>query len=77
MTMPTSKFSAADSALGYAYQTRCALLYSLQRARAGLHFQVSLETLDDVTFEDATGQAMDLLQTKHHRPDTQLSPAGI
>ena len=63
-------FSAADSALGYLYQVRVALLWSLRRARAGADFVVSLETLDDVTFETllATGpKADELLQTKHHR----------
>ncbi len=39
-------FSAADSALGYLYQVRVALLWSLRRARAGAEFIVSLETLD-------------------------------
>jgi hypothetical protein len=63
-------FSAADSALGYLYQVRVALLWSLRRARAGADFVVSLETLDDVAFEtiQATGTTPDqLLQTKHHR----------
>jgi hypothetical protein len=70
--MPGSavSFSAADSALGYLYQVRVALLWSLRRARAGADFVVSLETLDDVAFESlqATGlKADELLQTKHHR----------
>jgi len=64
-------FSAPDSALGYLYQVRVALLWSLRRARAGTDFFVSLETLDDVTFESLqaiTGPKPDeLLQTKHHR----------
>lgn len=63
-------FSAADSALGYLYQVRVALLWSLRRSRAGTDFLVSLETLDDVAFEslNATGPTADqLLQTKHHR----------
>ncbi|MCC7065890.1 MAG: hypothetical protein IT456_23995 [Planctomycetes bacterium] len=66
----TVTFSAADSALGYLYQGRVALLWSLRRARAGTDFVVSLETLDDVTFESLqpTGLKPDeLLQTKHHR----------
>jgi hypothetical protein len=70
MTGSLNSFSAADSALGYLYQVRVALLWSLRRARAGTEFIVSLETLDDVTFESiqATGQKPDaLLQTKHHR----------
>ena len=60
-----SKFSAVDAALGYAYQTRCALLHSLRYARSGEEFQVGLETLDDVTFT-IDGNAHELLQTKHH-----------
>lgn len=73
-------FSAADSALGYLYQVRVALLWSLRRARAGANFIVSLETLDDVTFESlqATGpKPHELLQTKHHRKsEASLSDAS-
>ncbi|MBL8743999.1 MAG: hypothetical protein JNK04_22990, partial [Myxococcales bacterium] len=64
--MTVSTFSAADSALGYLYQVRVALLWSLSRIKHG-QFVVSLETLDDVTFEAGGGQAAELLQTKHHR----------
>ena len=63
----STPFSAADSALGYLYQVRLALLWSLRRARAGTDFIVSLETLDDVTFESAGGTPQELLQAKHHR----------
>jgi hypothetical protein len=62
----TTAFSAADSALGYLYQVRVALLWSLSRIKQG-EFVVSLETLDDVTFEAKGGTAEELLQTKHHR----------
>lgn len=65
--MSGSQFSAADAALGYLYQVRCALLYTLRRQKAEPHFLVSLETLDDVTFERAGGEPSELLQTKHHR----------
>jgi hypothetical protein len=70
MTQGQNAFSAADSALGYLYQVRVALLWSLRRIRAGKDFVVALETLDDVTFEalQATGPKPDeLLQAKHHR----------
>ncbi|MBM3493820.1 MAG: hypothetical protein FJX72_05795, partial [Armatimonadetes bacterium] len=60
------QFSAGDSALGYLYQCRVALVSALQRIRAGDDFNLALETLDDVVFEKE-GQAPDLLQTKHHR----------
>src|SRR5216684_2393660 len=62
----SSQFSAADSALGYLYQVRIALLFSLRHAKE-TDFLVSLETLDDVTFESTTGDPQELLQTKHHQ----------
>lgn len=65
--MKSATFSAADSALGYLYQVRVALLWSLRRARAGTDFVVFLETLDDVTFESTGGTPEELLQAKHHR----------
>lgn len=59
------QYSAAPSALGYLYQVRYALLESLRRLRKGQQFVVSIETLDDVVFEQ-DGKAPELLQTKHH-----------
>jgi hypothetical protein len=46
-----SQFSAADAALGYLYQVRVALLWALRRLKSQTEFLVSIETLDDVTFE--------------------------
>lgn len=63
-------FSAADPTLGYLYQVRLALLLALRRLKTDQNFLVSIETLDDVTFETAGGDATDLLQTKHHRTGT-------
>lgn len=60
-------FSAADSLIGYLYQIRVALLWSLQKLPAGADFVVSVETLDDVAFETKGGTPQDLVQTKHHR----------
>jgi hypothetical protein len=60
-------FSAADSALGYLYQVRVALLWALRRLKIDVDFVISLETLDDVTFETKGGKPDELLQTKHHR----------
>ena len=62
-----NQFSAADPALGYLYQVRSALLWALQRLKNSSEFLVSVETLDDVTFETAGGDAIELLQTKHHK----------
>ena len=67
MTQGSNSFSASDSALGYLYQVRVALLWSLRRAKTSPDFIVSLETLDDVTFESKGGTPEELLQTKHHR----------
>lgn len=58
-------FSAASSATGYLYQCRYALLEALRRIRDEVDFQVCIETLDDVVFEQQ-GAAPELLQTKHH-----------
>jgi hypothetical protein len=65
--MVANTFSAADSALGYLYQVRLGLLWSLRRAKGNTEFIVSLETLDDVTFESTGGTPEELLQAKHHR----------
>lgn len=61
-----NQFAAADPALGYLYQVRSALLWALQRLKGSADFLVSVETLDDVTFETTGGLATELLQTKHH-----------
>jgi hypothetical protein len=66
----TSSFSAVDATLGYLYQVRSALLWALRRLKSDPEFLVSIETLDDVAFETAGGDATDLLQTKHHRKGT-------
>lgn len=66
-TRSTSPFSAVDATLGYLYQVRCALLWTLRRLKVDPDFLVSVETLDDVAFESAGGDSTELLQTKHHR----------
>lgn len=60
-----NSFSAVASVTGYLYQCRYALLESLRRMRDEVDFQVCIESLDDVVFEQQ-GNAPDLLQTKHH-----------
>lgn len=62
-----SPFAAVDATLGYLYQVRSALLWALRRQKSEPDFLVSIETLDDVTFETTGGNPTDLLQTKHHR----------
>lgn len=66
----TNEFSAIDSTLGYLYQVRFALFWSLHRLKDDPDFLVGIETLDDVTFETTGGTPSDLLQTKHHKTGT-------
>lgn len=60
-----NRFSAAGSALGYLAQVEYALLIPLQRMEGEVSFRISLETIDDITFED-DGDARELWQIKHH-----------
>ena len=57
--------SAAQSAAGYLYQGRLALLEALRYAYADSGIEIAIEKLDDVSFEK-DGTALELLQTKHH-----------
>ena len=63
----TSDFSAVDATLGYLYQIRSALFWTLRRLKKDSEFLVGIETLDDVTFETTGGEPTELLQTKHHK----------
>lgn len=58
-----SVFNAGASMLGYLYQVRIALLWAIRQSRVG-DFSVTVETLDDVSFE-VGGDAIAVLQTKH------------
>lgn len=60
-----NRFSAAGSALGYLAQIEYALLIALRRMDDEYNLRLSLETVDDITF-DGDGMPMELWQTKHH-----------
>src|SRR5665647_987919 len=60
-----NRFSAAGSALGYLAQIEYALLIALQRMDGDVSLRLSLETIDDITFE-VDGDIRELWQTKHH-----------
>jgi len=62
-TATVSTFNAGASMLGYLYQVRVALLWSIRQSRIG-DFSVRVETLDDVSFESG-GDPIAVLQTKH------------
>ncbi|WP_061539459.1 ABC-three component system protein [Collimonas fungivorans] len=64
MTQPSvSTFGAGASMVGYLYQVRIALLWAIRRSRVS-DFTVSIETLDDVSFE-VDGEPAAVLQAKH------------
>ncbi len=65
MSEPQSVHSAAQSAAGYMYQARLALLEALRYAYRDSGIEIAVEKLDDVSFEK-DGSALELLQTKHH-----------
>ena len=72
-----SNFAAVDATLGYLYQVRSALLWTLQRLKTDPEFLVGIETLDDVAFETTGSEPTELLQTKHHKSGTgSLSDAS-
>lgn len=64
-SVDSNRFSAAGSALGYLAQVEYALLEALRRMDTDVELRLSIETVDDVTF-DVHGQPRELWQTKHH-----------
>ena len=65
MSEAQSVHNAAQSAAGYMYQARLALLEALRYAYRDSGIDIAVEKLDDVSFEK-DGTALELLQTKHH-----------
>ena len=53
--------------MGYLYQVRLALLWSLRSLKEGALFSVSIETIDDVAFTRQDGATDEILQSKHHQ----------
>lgn len=65
MEINSSEHSAVESSLGYIFQWRYALLQSIKKLNNGLSFSVSIETLDDVSYEGDDGSLV-VSQIKHH-----------
>ncbi|MEV6986501.1 ABC-three component system protein [Sphaerisporangium sp. NPDC051017] len=63
--MPAGQHDASASAIGYLYQVNWCLVELLQRAPDRPDQAISLETHDDVAWEES-GSPTELLQTKHH-----------
>lgn len=68
--------SAADSASGYLYQVRYALYAALSRQKSEPGLSVSIETYDDVAFDDG-GSPKERIQTKHTRTAKTLSDYAV
>lgn len=63
--MPSHDASA--SALGYIYQVRWALLELLNKAATHPDLSLTLERFDDVAWQTAGGDPLELIQLKHHK----------
>lgn len=61
-----SIFSANDAFKGYMFQARYALFLLLKQGRENPFLEQSIESLDDVSFEEE-GNVVELIQLKHHR----------
>lgn len=62
-----NRFSAAGSALGYLAQIEYGLLLTLRRMDQSVNWRLSLETADDIVFEEADGAGpTEMWQSKHH-----------
>ena len=69
--------SAAQSAAGYLYQARLALVEVLRYVYVDSGIEIAVEKLDDVSFEK-DGSALELLQTKHHlRKSGNLTDSSV
>ena len=65
MTEPHTVHSAAQSAAGYLYQARLALVEALRYVYVDSGIEIAVEKFDDVSFEK-DGSPLELLQAKHH-----------
>lgn len=65
MEINRSEHSAVESSIGYIFQWRYALLQSIEKLNNGHSFNLSIETLDDVTYEGEDGN-LEITQIKHH-----------
>lgn len=63
--MPAGQHNASASAIGYLYQVNWCLVELLESAPARPDQAISLETHDDVAWEES-GSPVELLQAKHH-----------
>lgn len=77
-SMSVSTFDASSSLLGYIYQVRYSLYLSLIKMREVNDpddYYLSIETLDDIAFDD-NGTPTELLQTKYHSKPGNLTDSS-
>ncbi len=70
------KHNAKDSALGYLYQLRYALLCGILEGKINVGHSISIEKFDDIALENA-GNPVALLQTKHSVVPGDLTDQSI
>ena len=68
--------SAADSASGYLFQCRYALLAALKRQDVTPGLEVSIECFDDIAFSN-NGSPKELLQAKHSLKPKPMSDRAV
>lgn len=61
---------------GYLFQARYALLRGLEEGRYSPGHSLSIEKFDDVAFEES-GRPIELIQTKHHRTQGDVSDRSV
>jgi hypothetical protein len=64
--MPADQHNASASAVGYLYQVNWCLIELLESASTRPDQAISLETHDDVAWEES-GSPVELLQSKHRK----------
>jgi len=60
-----NQFGAGPSLLGYLYQCRVALLFTLRKTKRDPGLQISIERFDDVSFDEGDSP-LERIQAKHH-----------
>jgi hypothetical protein len=72
----TDKHNASDSALGYLFQLRYALLCGILEGKTNISHAISIEQFDDIALDNA-GSPIALVQTKHSVSPGDLSDQSV
>jgi hypothetical protein len=72
----TDKHSAKDSALGYLFQLRYALLCGIRECKTHISHSISIEQFDDIAL-DSGGSPFELMQAKHSINPGDMGDASV